>query len=610
MIRPTLARLYARAGVVAGDHRIVASIVIALFVALPGVITVIGAPKDWYPTGDVSHTELMLRGMPGHFPLIGVAARVGNDINNQGSTPGASMAYLLYPVYLLLFRSSYGLLVSVLVAHVIAIAAAIALARRLGGASCAFILAAGLAVMVRSLAPRFFLEPWNVWVPVFAFFVFLMLLWGLVLGHHRCLPLAVLVGTHCVQTHVSYVPIVVGALVLFGAYAWWDAWRNGESMRRPVWWSVVIGLVMWIPPIIEQLKPGPGNLRRLWDEFGTSHIDNVGLRAAVKAMVGELNIAGPVVTGPGKAPYDQPNLVGFAVFAAVCVIGLIVAHRRRDTPVRALQAVMTVVTAIGLVATSRVFGRFYDYVIRWMWAVAVVWMAVSVWALWRALTEGDLRYRLRLRFGAVVAGAVVLAGSVVWGGVSSVGAEPPYRNDSRLVAGLSEQLDGELDPSSDYLLRWHDPAALGGTGFGLLLEMEKRGDHLFVDHWAGAAARPYRVRDEMRSGDIDSVLWLVTGAENIATFARRDDATLLAEYDPRSAAEAVESDCLRTRIEDRMRALGHPEWITLLDSQYGHMQILLFTEIPDDLFVDVARYSEIRVPGAVFEVPVGAPLFP
>ena len=593
----------------AGDHRLVVALAAALIVALPGVVAVVGAPKDWYPTGDVSHTELMLRSIPRHFPLIGVAARVGNDINNQGSTPGASMAYLLFPVYLLFFRSSYGVLVSVLVVHILAIAAAIALARRFGGAAFAFILAAGVAVMVRSLAPRFFLEPWNVWVPVFAFFVFLMLLWGLVLGHRRCLPLAVFVGTHCVQTHVSYVPIVVGTLVVFGAHAWWDAWREGESMRRPIGWSVVIGALMWLPPVIEQLRPGPGNLRRLWDEFGTSHVDNVGLRAALKAMVGELNVAGPVVTGPGKAPYDSPHLIGFAVFAIVCVVGVVVAHRRRDTPVRGLQAVMAVVTVIGLVATSRIFGRFYDYVIRWMWAVAVMWMVASVWAMWRALSDGASRSPSRVLTGARFVGAMVLAGSVMWGGVSSVGAEPPYRNDSRLVAGLSAQLDGRLDPSIDYLLRWHDPAALGGTGFGLLLEMEKRGDNLFVDHWAGAAARPYRVRDEMRPGDVDSVLWLVTGAENIERFSTRDDATLLAEYDPRSEAEAVESDGLRVRIEERMLALGHPEWITLLDSQYGHMQILLFTEIPDDLFVDVARYSEIRVPGAVFEVPVGARLF-
>jgi len=90
----------------------------------------------------------------------------------------------------------------------------------------------------------------------------------------------------------------------------------------------------------------------------------------------------------------------------------------------------------------------------------------------------------------------------------------------------------------------------------------------------------------------------------------RDDAAQLAFFDPRSNAERIESDDLRTRINEEMLALGHPEWVTLLDSQYGHMQILLFTQIPDDLFTKVARYSEIRVPGAVFKVPLGADLFP
>ena len=156
-------------------------------------------------------------------------------------------------------------------------------------------------------------------------------------------------------------------------------------------------------------------------------------------------------------------------------------------------------------------------------------------------------------------------------------------------------------------MRWHDPAALGGTAFGLLLELERRGEHLFVDQWASAAARPFRVRHEFET---DSVLWLVTGQENISTFALRDDAAQLAFFDPRSNAERIESDDLRIQINEEMSALGHPEWVTLLDSQYGHMQILLFTQIPDDLFTKVARYSEIRVPGAVFEVPLGADLFP
>ena len=73
-------------------------VLLGVFIALPGFLAIgsmIG--ERWYPTGDVSHTELMLRAIPNHFPLIGVAARVGNDLNNQGSTPGASMAYVMYP---------------------------------------------------------------------------------------------------------------------------------------------------------------------------------------------------------------------------------------------------------------------------------------------------------------------------------------------------------------------------------------------------------------------------------------------------------------------------------------------------------------------------------
>ncbi len=592
---------------VVDERRLLSAIALTVMVGLPAIVALCSTiGVSWYLTGDVSHTELMLRAIPDHMPLIGVAARVGNDINNQGSTPGASMAYVLYPVYLLFFRSTFGVFVSVVFVHLAAIAATIALARRFGGTALGLIMAFALAVMVRALAPRFFLEPWNVWVPVFAFFVFLLLLWGLVLGRRRCLPWAVLVGTHCVQTHVSYVPLVFGSLVLFGAYAWWDARRAGESIRRPIIWSMAIGALMWLPPMIEQLRPGPGNLRRLWDEFGTTHADNVGLRAAVKAMMGELNLAGPFVTGPGKAPYDAPNLIGFLAFVLLCAIGVVVAVRRSDVVVKALQAVMSVVTVIGLIATSRVFGRFYDYVIRWMWAVAVMWFVVSVWSIWRAMTHSNIRVRQRLT--GLFCGAFLAV--IVWGSVDSVGARPPYQNDSRLVAGLSSQLDGQLLESVDYLLRWHDPAALGGTGFGLLLEMEKQGDHLYVDHWAGAAARPYRVRDELSPGSVDAVLWLVTGEQNIDRFSKRDDAEKLAEFDPRSPSEKIESDGLRTLIEQQMLELEHPEWITLLDSQYGHMQILLFTDIPDDLFAKVARYSEIRVPGAVFEVPVGAPLFP
>jgi len=67
-------------------------IVMAVPAALILIVTLGAvAGSTWLLTGDFSHTEFMVRALPRHPPLIGVAARV----KDLGSTPAPSMAYLL-----------------------------------------------------------------------------------------------------------------------------------------------------------------------------------------------------------------------------------------------------------------------------------------------------------------------------------------------------------------------------------------------------------------------------------------------------------------------------------------------------------------------------------
>lgn len=579
-------------------------------VGAPAIVAVVSLfGQRWYPTGDVSHTELMLRSIPRNFPLIGVAARVGDDLNNQGSTPGASMAYILYPIYAIFGRSSTGMVVAVLTAHLVAIGSSLYIAARLGGRWAAWSLALVMALVVRSLAPRFFLEPWNVWVPLFAFGAFLLLIWGVALGRHGYLPIAVAVGVHCLQTHISYVPVIgglvalaVGLVVVRQCRASSNQpWSRPLSHFRPVISSAAVFMILWIPPIIEQLRPGPGNLGRLWRHFSQPNEETVGLGAALKAMAGELNLAGPFITGPGHAPYESPNLWGFVAFVLIVLIGIWAAWRNGDRRIGSLQVVLGLSTLLGLVATARVFGHFYDYVIRWMWILAAFWVAVSVWAI--VEVTADL---VRRRTVVALLSGVAMA-SVFWGMVASVGAQPPYANDSRLVGGLAPLLQESIDRETEYLLRWHDPAALGGTGFGLLLEMEKRGVSLFVDSWAGAAARPHRVRT---AEETDRVLCLVVGPENITRFAQRSHVDELAVFDPRTTSERRESDELRRKIEGLLRSRERLDLIALMDSQYGHMQILLADDTDAELFELLDRYSEIRLPGALFAAPQGSLCIP
>lgn len=575
-------------------HRWVGIVVLTAIVGAPALVAVLSnVAGHWYPTGDVSHTELMLRSIPGHPPLVGVAARVGS-IFDQGSTPGPSMAYLLFPVYFLLGRTSEAVLVSTLVVHLTAIFGTLWLVRRWSNERTMLVFGVVFAVVVRALAPRFFLEPWNVWIPFFAYAVFLVLTWGVFIGHRRAVPFVFAVGYHLVQTHISYVPMVVATLLAVSIRSLM-IWRRDAAFRRLVGWVAGISAVMWAPPVVEQFQDGTGNLRRLVEHFTSPESATVGVGAAIKAMAGEFNLWGPFVTGPGKAPYDAPNPIGLILF--VLIVGAGALAVRGDRILRTLYVVVAGNVAVGLVATSRIFGEFYDYVIRWMWIQAAVLVAVSVAAMAKK-SSAD-----RLATSAIFC---VLAVAVA-GSVSAVGAAPPYRADSRVVGGLAATLPEVLDDDANLLLRWHDPASLGGTSFGLVLELEKRGVEVHVEPWAGAAARRHRT---MLESDADVVLWLVTGQENIERFATRTDATLLAETDPRLGDEIDESDRLRAEIETMMNEADHADWIDRLDSQYGHMQVLLFTPISDELFTAVARYSELRVPVAVFAVPPGAPYFP
>ena len=112
-------------------HPLVTLVLMTVVVMLPAIVAVASNLfVDWHPTGDMSLAELMMRGIPDNPPLVGVAARVGRDINDQGYKPGPSMAYALYPVYLAMFRSSISVIVSTLVVHMAGVLATLFFVRR------------------------------------------------------------------------------------------------------------------------------------------------------------------------------------------------------------------------------------------------------------------------------------------------------------------------------------------------------------------------------------------------------------------------------------------------------------------------------------------------
>ena len=87
--------------------------------SLPALVSlVVLASKHWYPTGDMAQAELHLRGIWQHLPLVGAAGRITGDTGIQGSHPGPSLWFAMYPVYALLGRTSFGAMAAVSAASV------------------------------------------------------------------------------------------------------------------------------------------------------------------------------------------------------------------------------------------------------------------------------------------------------------------------------------------------------------------------------------------------------------------------------------------------------------------------------------------------------------
>lgn len=571
--------------------------------------------ERWFPTGDLAQAELHVRGFFGHPPLVGAAGRIGT-LERQGSHPGPSMWLALLPTYLVFGRSAYGLMVAMVVLHAASATAAVWLARKIGGAALAIATFGAIVVALHAAGPQFLVQPWNPWAAIVPFLVFLLLVTRVVDRHLASAPWAVLVGSHCVQSHVGYALLVGGLLA--GALALVIVrWRrdlrrdldDGSSPVRPILWSVGVLALAWLPPVIDQLRRDPGNLRILWDHFGDPDEPSVGLWAAIKAFAGEFNVVGGWVAGT-RQPTEAPFWPGFVLMVAAFVAAFVLNVRRRREPLVAFQAVVSAAALIGIVSIARVFGDFYDYVIRWVWMISVAAAAAILTTAWRELRTVRTRTIeprvARTAFAVAGSLAVLLAATAMT--VNGATAEIPARRDSRLVGGVTPTVADALVPAERYLVRWHDPMSLGGVGYGVLLELERRGYTVGVDPWGSAAALPHRVMPEQTAG---AVLWVVTGAKPIADFQARPDAIELGWFDQRTPAEQERSAQLRAQLEARLAEVGRPELIPTIDTQYGIAPLVIGdVGVPQDVKDLAGAYDDLREPIAVFVVPPFSPLYP
>jgi hypothetical protein len=268
-----------------------------------------------------------------------------------------------------------------------------------------------------------------------------------------------------------------------------------------------------------------------------------------------------------------------------------------------LYAVLAGATVLGFFSTIRIFGTFFEYVIRWMSPLVAMWIAASLWSCWltwraRAPSQGDDR-------GLLTAAAVGFACALVVTAIGvgrAVTAEVPYERDSAITGELSGQLQRSLDRATHYQINEFDPVALGAVAFGLALDLERHGLHAGVGPWGEAGVMPFRV---VTDENAESTLWFVAGTPVIDAFTTLPGAVVRASFDVRSTAEITRSAQLESQLLNVLCTTGHFELRPLLFTRWGNTALAFAPTLPAEAKPLLQKYTDLRQPAAVVELPVG-----
>ena len=387
------------------------AVVLAPLVTVAVVLSV-GIGPTFVNGIDNAVNELRLRDLGSHAVLLGPYSRDG------WSHPGPAMYLVLLPFYLLAGKASIGMHLGAVFVNASALMTIVLLARRCGGRSLLLLTTLGMSGLLWHLGPAFISSPWNPLLPVLPFGAFIMCCWAAVCGVRWMIPVAVALASFCVQTHVGYLPLT---LPLIGWAAVCVAWRarRGRSRACVREFAVagVVGAVLWLPPVIQQLTAHRGNLSALWSYFRHPSQAMHSLKDSYAVVAHELSWE------PYWLHRLRPNMTHFHASTSATVAPLLLGAfalasalmwRRGPAAARALFGALAVSLVAGLISIWRTPGILQDYRLEWLPMLSLLMAIATAWFIWLGCRRALETHVRVLR----VAGAVsVLVASI---GISAV----------------------------------------------------------------------------------------------------------------------------------------------------------------------------------------------
>lgn len=582
---------------------------LAVACAIPFVGALIAlAHPTWYPTLDLAHSSLRVRDVfSTDPPLIGLPGRIGS-LGQQGSHPGPLSFWALAPLARIYGGSTWALQAATATLNVIAAFLALWMARRRGGTPVLLGVGAALALLLAFYGPDILTEAWNPYLPVMWWFVFLIAVWSVWSDDFATLPVLVFAASVCLQTHISYAGLASGLSGLTAIWLAWSLrkrWSDRAARRSLLWWiggSAALGVLLWLPPVIQQLTGENGNLRILYGHFTDPPEEAVGFGVGIRVMLVHLN---PWRLVSGADSMHGATLPG-ALFAIAWAAAAVGAWRMRVRELIRLDLVVGIALALAFISASRIFGFLWFYLVLWSWSVTVLMLVGIGWAvavaIGRRSSDGS-------RPTLVVAGwsimAVVMVAALVSFTLQSADAESPDFRLSEMLRVLVPPTEHQLDaakvagcgPDGKLLVTWTDPVSIGAAGFGLLDALDRRGFDVGVGPEFKSSMT--RGRSFFRS-EARCEVHLAIGRRAIDEWAAKSAARRVA-YAPQSARDRAEYQRLRRSAASALRKAGLADLAPVIDDSLFMASIA--PGVPDQTRRQLERMLELGQPAAIFVEP-------
>ena len=256
-------------------------------------------------------------------------------------------------------------------------------------------------------------------------------------------------------------------------------------------------------------------------------------------------------------------------------VAAVVAARRRERDLTALHLVIGVAIALGVVNAANIMGIPWYYLSLWGYGTAALAVVAAIATAARIvganLAARDDADRWR-RLSWVPTAALVAAIAVPLLPVLRDAPSTEIHDQEAFSAEFAEVVHPTVDaiedgtvpggPDGTFLVSWSDPVSLGGPGFSLVLELERRG-------YDAGASEDYRlsVRDHrvIAADEADAEIHVAFGVGAVDVARTHPGARELAFVDPRSDAEREEYMELRAQVIADLEAAGLDEAVPDVD---------------------------------------------